>query len=36
MDSKDNNEVIINYGSLIIETDEKSYYFYINKEKLYS
>ena len=23
MDSKDNNEVIINYGSLIIETDEK-------------
>ena len=35
MDSKDNNEVIINNGSLIIETDEKSYYCYINKERLY-
>ena len=35
MDSKDNNEVTINDRSLIIEIDEKSYYCYINKEKLY-
>lgn len=29
------NEVIINDGSLSIETDEKSYYCYINKDKLF-
>lgn len=29
------NEVIINDESLSIETNEKSYYCYINKEKLY-
>ncbi|MGL5312405.1 MAG: hypothetical protein ACRC92_04055 [Peptostreptococcaceae bacterium] len=29
------NEVIINDDSLSIETNEKSYYCYINKDKLY-
>lgn len=29
------NEVIINEGSLSIKTDEKMYYCYISKEKLY-
>ncbi|WP_158540658.1 hypothetical protein [Romboutsia weinsteinii] len=29
------NEIIINDESLTIETNEKSYYCYISKEKLY-